>query len=147
MNERGFTLLETILVMMVVSGMVLFPIMIIPQIREQTEINQFLSKWETQYHSIQQYAIFYDEFTTMVTLPDSDTIAFRVPTQSEHILEGDLILPSNMNLISSSVTYRIKPKTGILSTIKAIKITSPTKTILIKFQMGSGKYTIEKFER
>src|SRR5699024_10630316 len=78
LDEKGFTLLETILVLMITSSLLLFPVLSIENVTESIQIDLFFRELTSKITNMQSYAILRDQTTDIQFNPEENTIKFRI---------------------------------------------------------------------
>src|SRR5690625_2782626 len=77
-NEDGFTLLESLVVLMIASLFLLIPILSLQQATERVQIELFFRDLTSQITLMQNHAMLAGQPTKITFIPARDTISFRV---------------------------------------------------------------------
>ncbi|MFV0560012.1 MAG: competence type IV pilus minor pilin ComGD [Enterococcus sp.] len=133
----AYTLVESLVVLSIVSFMIALPVLMTNKLKEQIIVNQFLSSFEKQVLATQQAAIVCQRSTSISTDSNKKTIIFSAPSK----FGGRLIIPEFLAM-QRCATISFTPYTGNNSTLKQYSFYWPSqkKTIAYQFQLGSGRY-------
>lgn len=138
MKHKGFTLLESLVVLVVVSIFLLIPTFSIGSIQKYTDEALFFARFERYLSATQQAAIARQTQTRLMYY----TTYFRFIGYAYNSGQIDLKIPESIQCKSpKSIVF--SAKSGNYSDLRLIHFVLPEKQMEIKyqFQMGSGKYT------
>ncbi|GEK91357.1 competence type IV pilus minor pilin ComGD [Alkalibacterium kapii] len=144
-QEEGFTLLEVLLTLVIVSVITAIPIMHFTQLKKETETQLFFESLRSGITLIQNEAVFNNQWTTMEVRPTNRLIRFRVTGRENenHPANHILDLPESISLIGTSKEYMFSKKSGNLGNINKVNFNTIHGRVSVSFQMGSGRFVIE----
>lgn len=135
---QGFTLIETIIVLMIVSLFVFLPTVATKELKETVEVQQFLNRFEKQLHLAQQSAIVSGRTTTVFPADLVERVwVFRMYDQ-----RVELPIPDGLTG-NRAATIRFTGVTGTSSSVgKKFTFTWNKKQqkIIYEFLFGRGHY-------
>lgn len=139
MKFRGFTLLESLIVLLIVSLFLLIPTMSVRSIEKHTEESLFFARFERYISATQQAAIRRQEQTRVLYFNSY----FRFSNYSYKGGYTDLPIPETVECKSVPNNIVFSARSGNYSELKLVHFVLPEKQKEVKyqFQMGSGKYT------
>lgn len=143
-SNQGFTLLETILVLIVSSMLLLMPTLITKSVMEEVKRNLFFEEFQSKLTSIQTAALLSNE-RGKITILKAGRINYEVEGQPAHRLNKALFLPEKLTTPTDKVFY-FNSGTGNVSNFSTIYFNSSKKQYQFKFQIGSGRYFFEVLE-
>ncbi|WP_035445285.1 competence type IV pilus minor pilin ComGD [Atopococcus tabaci] len=146
LNEKGFTLPEVMLVLLISVFLVGLPPIVSASYAEKIEGRLFLEQLQSSITLIQNEAVLNGKRTKMATYPSNRLVRFTVVGESSHPANHTLTLPDNVSITSLSEDYYFSSETGNLSNINRITFRINGEDIELVFQMGSGRYEIRKIE-
>lgn len=147
MYKSGFTLLESLLVLMIASMILLLT----PQVETATDelaFNLFLDDFLTELHTAQSYAVIIGNGVNMDVLrPIGAThyAVFKDGTGSDRYINRKLLLPEGSKVIQGYTGF-IKGGSGYLQPNTIIMETDRYR-YTITIQLGSGRYEVNKAKR
>ncbi|MGX7273002.1 MULTISPECIES: competence type IV pilus minor pilin ComGD [Enterococcus] len=140
-NMKGFTLIESLIVVFICTIFMLLPTLAIKKWKQVLEVDQFLSSFEKKLLFTQQMSVVNTIDTQIVFFEQSQQIHFLIP-KSEHTLETE-ILEIPVTLIANGPD-KITFKKGSGNNGKLSKFsfswTQRKQLIEFQFQLGSGRY-------
>lgn len=144
MRNKGFTLLESLVVLVIVSIFLLVPTLSIGSLQKQTEEALFFARFERYIAATQQAAIARQTQTRMLYY---DTY-FRFVGYAYNSGQIDLAIPESIQCKERPKSVVFSAISGNYSDLRLVHFVLPEKQMEIKyqFQMGSGKYTKEIIE-
>ncbi|MFC6463835.1 competence type IV pilus minor pilin ComGD [Marinilactibacillus sp. GCM10026970] len=142
-DQKGFTLVETLVVLSLIWIFLLIPVIPFQSIQEETETKQFFKELESTITLIQNHAILNGETTRFETRPDAKEIAFRVVTDRNHPLNENLKIPEHIELVSASRVYRFVSDSGNQGNLNPIRFKTDNQLIVIQFSLGSGRFDVK----
>ena len=139
----GYTLVETVVVLMVVCLFLGLPTLLLKNWQANIEVTRFFNEFERNIQLMQQKAIVTQEQTQIFLEPESQQIYFY----QETLEEADTLLlrlPQGLSL-ADKITRKIKFKgsSGHYSGMGRVVFfrENPQQKISYQFQIGSGKYS------
>lgn len=134
-NMKGFTLIESLLVIFICTMFLLLPTLAVNKWRQVLEVNQFLSSFEKQLLYTQQMAVIHSIDTQILFLEERQELNFFTTEETSLKVPQDLQAtgPSKIVFKSSS------GNNGKLSKY-SFSWTEKKQIIEFQFQLGSGRY-------
>lgn len=145
-NEKGFTLPEVMLVLMIGAFLIGLPPVVSASYAEELEGRLFLEQLQSSITLIQNEAVLNGKRTKMATYPNNRLIRFTVVGESGHPANHTLALPKSVSLTSRSEDYYFTSGAGNLANLKPLTFKMNGEDVELVFQMGSGRYEIRKVE-
>jgi len=145
-NRDGFTLLETLVVLFLVSILVGFPILSVQKAQESVRIKLFIEELSSGITLIQNHAIMNGEATTFQVKSSSDNIHFRIYGKPSHPLNFTISPPEEVQLIGGTKRYIFKSHSGNIGKYETFSINTSEGVYDFVFQMGSGRFYVRKKE-
>ena len=144
-NDDGFTLIEVLLVLSLVSLLATFPVMHFAQLKKETETQLFFESLRSGITLIQTEAVVNDHWTIMEVRPGNRLIRFRVITEENAVHPADqtLYLPDSLSLIGTTKDYSFSKSSGNLGNINELSFSTIHGRVSVSFQMGSGRFVIK----
>lgn len=144
-NDDGFTLIEVLLVLSLVSLLATFPVMHFAQLKKETETQLFFESLRSGITLIQTEAVVNDHWTIMEVRPGNRLIRFRVITEENAVHPADqtLYLPDSLSLIGTTKDYSFSKSSGNLGNINELSFSTIHGRASVSFQMGSGRFVIK----
>lgn len=144
-KNDGFTLIEVVLVLSIVSLLATFPVMHFAQLKKETETQLFFEALRSGITLIQTEAVINDHWTNMEVRPTNRLIRFRVTGKenSDHPANHILYLPESISLYGTSKEYQFSRSSGNLGNINELNFNTIHGRVTVSFQMGSGRFVIE----
>lgn len=142
-KENGFSLVETLLVLSLVSFILSIPILHFNRMKIESETQLFFESLESSITLIQSHAILNNEWTVIEVSPSSKQINFRVAGDREHPINHRLYLPETMSLASGSVVYNFYSETGNQTQLKKLRFYTAKGEVEFGFLFGSGRFSYE----
>ncbi|MTD42339.1 prepilin-type N-terminal cleavage/methylation domain-containing protein [Erwinia sp. CPCC 100877] len=143
-NWQGFTLVETLIVLLVCSIFLFLPVLAIKEVKRSLEVDQFIAAFEKKLLFTQQLAIV-DNHDTQVVFDEPRQEVYFLTSSS--IKEG-LAIPPDINM-SGPQKITFKKGTGNNGKLSKYSFFWKNKQLRIdcQFQLGSGRYvkTIKKY--
>lgn len=143
-TNQGFTLLETVLVLIVSSIVLLMPTLIAKSVIEEVKRNLFFEEFQSKLTSMQTVALLSNE-RAKITVLKAGKIKYEMEGQPAHRLNKALFLPEKLTTPTDKVFY-FNSGTGNVSSFSTIYFNSSKKQYQFKFQIGSGRYFFEVLE-
>lgn len=145
-NEDGFTLLESVVVLFLVSILVGFPILSVQNAKESIRVQLFIEELSTGITLLQNHAIINGEPTSFEIKPDSNAVNFRVYGVASHSLDHTLSLPEEVNFFGGSKRIIFKAYSGNVGEYGSFRLNTASGQYNFVFQMGSGRFDVRKAE-
>ncbi|OJF94302.1 competence type IV pilus minor pilin ComGD [Alkalibacterium sp. 20] len=144
-QDKGFTLIEVLLVLSLVSLLATFPVVHFTQIKKETETQLFFESLRSSITLIQSEAIVNHHWTKMEVRPTNRLIRFRVTgaDNTKHPANHILYLPESISLVGTTKDYSFSSGSGNLGNINVIYFNTIHGRVSVSFQMGSGRFVIE----
>jgi len=144
-KDDGFTLIEVLLVLSLVSLLATFPVMHFVQLKKETETQLFFEALRSGITLIQTEAVVNDHWTIMEVRPGNRLIRFRVITEENAVHPADqtLYLPDSLSLIGTTKDYSFSKSSGNLGNINELSFSTIHGRVSVSFQMGSGRFVIK----
>ncbi|MBO0421027.1 competence type IV pilus minor pilin ComGD [Vagococcus fluvialis] len=138
-ENSGFTLLESLIVMLCISVFFLVPLIMIKNWKEQLEVTMFLNKLERGIEKTHQSAIIESHGTSINQKRNSSEIIFNYWHHQKQM--SDYLKVEYPFVLKTNETIDFKNTTGNISKLQVIKLRDELnkKEITYKFQIGSGK--------
>lgn len=142
-DQKGFTLVETLVVLSLIWIFLLIPVIPFQSIQEELETKQFMKELESTITLFQNHAILNEETTRFETRPAAREIAFRVVTDRDHAINQKLKIPEHIELVSASRIYRFVSGSGNQGNLNPIRFKTDSQVIVIQFSLGSGRFDVK----
>lgn len=147
-NEDGFTLIETLLILMITSSLLLFSVLKINETIETVQIDLFFRELTSKITQLQTHALMTGESTEVKVVPGEELISFRIYEEGKenHILNEVWIIDSSYYEIGSYGARQFIFKGGsgnITGSDKIIFNTTKGRYELV-YLMGSGRFDVRK---
>ncbi len=143
-NNRGYTLIESLIVLVVICSFVLLPTILFSSWQQKLERQFFYYQMEKSTIYIQQIAICDQKNTRIDLHPDKKRISFTIPGetwtwQSLKIPES-IVLHSDHSIMFKKNTGNINTDQPESGAIPRIRFTDSTGEVIYQFQLGSGRF-------
>lgn len=145
-NESGFTLIETLLVLLVTSLLILLPTLSIDKMVESLEIDLFFREMTSNITLMQNHAILAGKKTSVEFYPIENNELIRFKVANNHPLNRTLYLYSPYYWFNGSEprTFDFKSDTGNISASNTIRFNTTQGMYKLTYLMGSGRFDIKK---
>lgn len=147
-SEDGFTLIETILVLFIVSCTLLIPVLAIDKMIDQTTVDLFFRELTANITMAQTHAVVNGDPTKIefFSTTDSQLVNFTVIQQSAHPLNKQIILDTDYyryrNRSHTIITF--KRNTGNISGSVNIRFETVNGNYRLTYWLGSGRFEITR---
>ncbi len=145
-HEEGFTLLETLLVLLVASLLLIIPTLSIGHMVESLELDLFFREVTSNITLMQNHAILAGKRTEVKFLPHAnrDEIHFQVATN--HPLNRIMVLDSPYYSLRGRgyTDFRFLKDTGNISDSETIGFNTSQGDYILTYLLGSGRFDIKK---
>lgn len=147
-NEEGFTLLEAVVVLFLVSLLVGFPILSVQKAEESIKVQLFIEEFSSKITLLQTHAIMNGEPTSFEVKPGSNVVNFRVYgyDRNSHPLNHRWSLPEEVNFFGGSKRIIFKAHSGNVGDYGSFRLNTVSGQYNFVFQMGSGRFDVRKIE-
>lgn len=151
-KEAGFTLIETLITLLLTSLLIFMPILSIDKITESIQIDLFFRELSSTITMMQNHAILTGDRTTVEFIPGNNLIKFKVYNadyNSNHPLNSEIYLEEGLYEIYGNGYNRVTfhGYTGNIAVFDQ-KWTTNFNTskglYRVVFQLGSGRFDIRK---
>ena len=147
-SEEGFTLIETLIVLFIISLTLIIPVLSINEMIENMRIELFFRELTTDITLMQNHTILTGEATNITyssTTGDS-RIRFHVISQPNHPIERTTIIDPKIGRFNTQMRITIKhnSRTGNSSQFGTIAFFMKTGRYDLKYYIGSARFEIEK---
>lgn len=147
-EEKGFTLLETLLVLMITSSLLLFSVLSIKNVTETIQIDLFFRELTSKITNMQTHAILHDQTTDIQFYPQNNVIKFRVVdanAQNEFLKETWELDNPYYRLSGTSIKeFAFKKGSGNITKSDRIYIHTTKGEYELVYLMGSGRFEIRE---
>lgn len=143
MNVKGFTLIESLVVLFICTVFMLLPTLSINKWKQALEVDQFLSSFEKKLLFTQQMAVVNTIDTQIIFLEQAKQIKFK----DGQVVEKGLTIPVSLQTVGpDKLTF--KKGSGNIDKLSKFSFSWTEKNQLIEFQfqLGSGRY-VKKINR
>lgn len=145
-KQEGFTLIETLVVLMVSSLLLLMPTLTMGSLIEDLEINLFFRELTSNLTLMQNQAIMSGSGTqvSFYRANDQDRITFEV--HKGHPLNREMILDGPYYRLAGSGTkkFRFKEETGNITSSNFVRVFTNQGDYKLTYLLGSGRFDIKK---
>lgn len=142
---RGFTLIESLLVLLVVTIFIGVPLLQINQWEERLVYQGFIEEFEQRLIQTQQSAIVFRKQTRVQTEKKSETIEFAFYRGDGTFVIEKLKIPKGVT-IQRSVFLRFMGMTGNVEQHHTFRFQTPyhSKYLEYVYQIGSGRFVVKE---
>lgn len=142
-DDQGFTLIETLIVLFLISLLTSLPYYHSKQSSISIEEDIFFSSVEAEMNKMQLYAITSGQ-KTQVTF-SSKAVFFSIPSYPEHPYNSRLDYPETVSKIQKEAfLFSFLPYTGRTNKFGNINFKLSKGDLSIVFQISNGRYRIQK---
>ncbi|MCI1902580.1 MAG: type II secretion system GspH family protein [Enterococcaceae bacterium] len=143
-NKRGFTLLETLIVMMIASMMMLLALFGWGRLQDDLEEQRFLANFERNIQHIQQVAIIQEVVTFFRFSKQDGEITFYSRKNGYLTKIHEMKIPSAIEAAGSAETQFLRGSGNISKlTSYTFQLKNQQKKVTYQFQVGSGRFEIK----
>lgn len=144
-KDEGFTLIETLLVLSVLSLiLVMVPAIRFDYLTEKSETSLFFNSLQSSVTLVQNYSVLNDEWTVVRFFPEQGLISFRVAGKTNHPVEHRIELPDHVQILNNNVEFRFKNESGNIGQYETIRFKTPEGIVEYVFQLGSGRFVVKQ---
>ncbi len=143
MNQKGFTLIESLIILAVVQVMVLIIVINLKPLMDHYQLTSFLRQLQADTFYTQQLAMTTQRPARLTFEPvNSRYVLLRVGAEKPIMQRGYY---SNIRIVFSSGTNSIQyNEQGNISQAKSLFISNNKETYKITFQIGRGRFYVTK---
>ncbi|WP_080146834.1 competence type IV pilus minor pilin ComGD [Marinilactibacillus piezotolerans] len=141
-HSEGFTLIETLLVLALISIMMLLPIIPYDHLKTTMEEDLFFEDVAASITRIQHHAVLNGETTVLTVRPQARDLSFRVIGQLESELNQTIELPEHMDILGGAKVYRFRGFSGNQGNLNIVRFKTKNGFIVLKFKLGSGRFEL-----
>lgn len=145
-KEDGVTLIETLLVLTVVSFILVLPTIHFDYLTKKSETALFFESFQSSMTLVQNYSVLNDEWTVVRFRPSRGDIYFRVGGEPDHPIEHVIDLPEHVQLLNKTVEFRFSKNSGNIGHFETIRFKTPEGIVEYAFQLGSGRFVVRKVQ-
>ena len=147
-SEEGFTLIETLIVLFIISLTLLIPVLSINEMIENMKIELFFRELTTDITSMQNHTILTGEPTniTFSSTTGEDRIRFNVVAQTSHPIERTTMIDPEIGRFRTRMRTIIEYNTqsGNSNQFGTITFFMKNGRYDLKYYIGSARFEIEK---
>lgn len=151
-KEDGFTLVESLITLLITSLLIFLPILSIDRLIHSIEVDMFFRELSSNITLMQNHAILTGESTAIEFVPRTNLIKFKAydgSYNSDHPLNRELLLDDSICKFYGNETQIVyfKANTGNISVLyDRWRIKFETNKVLYElvFKIGSGRFDIRK---
>lgn len=147
MDNKGFTLIESLLVLFILSLLLLIPPTVASSYKNRIQEELFLYEVRNQISFMQNYAVVTGELTSFRTFPENDLISFRPNYDYQHPYRQNVYAPETVSIEKPGKEIKFNRKSGYNNRPKRIVFNFEKEKVELVFQMGGGKYYVERTKR
>lgn len=142
-NQKGFLLLESLLVLSIAASLLLIPQMMTKRATASVEGELFKQNLESSITATQNYAVLSGKMTKVELLPQNRKIVFTVLADKNHSFNHTLVFPDSVSSLSNTIAFYFLGGSGNINNLNSIIFKINGEKAKIKFQLGSGRYEWE----
>lgn len=149
LNQGGFTLLETVLILLITASLLFIPVLSIDKMLEAVQVDLFFRELTSNITLMQNHAILNGERTEIRFRPykSGHQINFLVNFDSSSPLNQTVYLDESLYQIDMKKGYEIKfGNNGNLNQGGHVKFETVEGNYILKYLQGSGRFGIEEIK-
>lgn len=145
-NQEGFTLIETLIVLLISSILLLVPTLSMERLTEELEINLFFHELTSNLTLMQNQAIMGGRGTKVSFLETKERDYITFDVNVGHPLNREMILDRPYHLVAKNKPeeFRFKGGTGNITSSSTIKIYTTKGQYKLTYLLGSGRFDIKE---
>ena len=146
-KEAGFTLIESILILMITASLILVPILSVNKMIESIQTDLFFRELTSNITLMQNHSILNGETTSVQFVPgDVDQVRFRVNKQTRHPLNRELYFENDLYQLRGRrySDFSFSRDTGNISQANTRSFRTIKGDYVLIYWLGSGRFEIEK---
>lgn len=141
-NEQGYTLIEMLIVLFIVISVTAIVLISFQKLQEHKQTEYFLEQFEKDLYFAQGYALSHHKTTDIHFYPDENRYTVGPSTGSillTRYYDKDIVVDARV--FGNVFQYKFN---GNVPKFGKIKIKSPAAEYQLTFQIGKGRFQIEK---
>ena len=144
--EEGFTLIETLIVLLVSSILLLVPTLSMGQLMEEMEVNFFFRELTSNLTLMQNQSIMGGHGTKVSFYGTKQKGHILFVVNSGHPLNREMVLDRPYYRLAENkpVEFRFKAGTGNITSSNTVKFSSTQGQYRLTYLLGSGRFDIKK---
>jgi len=145
-KQAGFTLLESLLILIITAGLLLLPTLSIDQMTDSIQIDLFFRELTAKMTMMHNHTLLHNEGTSVQFAPSNELIRFRVAGDSTHPLNTEISLadkPYSLERIDYHA-FSFKAVTGNISRSDSIHFNTTEGNYRLTYLLGSGRFYVQK---
>lgn len=142
-NQKGFLLLESLLVLSIAASLLLIPQMMTKSATVAMEGELFKQNFESSVTAAQNYAVLSGKMTKIELFRQSRKVTFSVLDDANHSFNHTLAFPDSVSSSTNAIVIYFLGGSGNISNLDSITFKINGKSAKFKFQLGSGRYEWE----
>lgn len=147
-DESGFTLIETTIMLLVISFMMLIPIISVDKMTEKVQIDSFFRELSSNITMMQTHTVLNGETTEVKFIKSTgiNYIDFKVFGQPNHPLNRRMIVDSPYYAFESLKIqeFHFKRETGNISASDIVRFKTTDGDYNLVYWLGSGRFEIRR---
>lgn len=149
-KEAGFTLLESVLILLITASLILIPVLSIDKMVETVQVDLFFRELSSNITMMQNHSVLSGESTEILFRPydSGHQIRFRVYGDSSHPLSKTMYLDESFYSLTSKSgsQFSFYGDTGNITTSDTIGFQTAKGKYELTHWLGSGRFAIDKVE-
>lgn len=141
-EDAGVTLIESLLVLSIISMFIALPIYQLDQVRKQSETQLFFESLSSSITLIHNYSVLNGEWTAMEYRPSRGTLHFKVLSSTNHPVDHVLRVPDHMRILGTVNEVRFSGRSGTITNPHTVTFQTINGKVDCVFQIGSGRFDI-----
>ncbi|MFL2100133.1 competence type IV pilus minor pilin ComGD [Desemzia sp. FAM 23991] len=142
-NQKGFLLLESLLVLSIAASLVLIPQLMSRSATAAIEGDLFKRNLESSVTATQNYAVLSGKMTKVELFRQNRKITFTVLEDKNHPFNHTLFFPESVSSLTNAIEIYFLGGSGNIKNLDSITFNINGENTKLKFQLGSGRYDWE----
>lgn len=142
-NQKGFLLLESLLVLSIAASVLLIPQMMSKSATAAIEGDMFRQNLESSVTAAQNYAVLSGKMTKIELFRENRKITFTILEDKNHLFNHTLDFPDSVSSLTNAMEIYFLGGSGNIKNLNSITFKINGKSAKFKFQLGSGRYEWE----
>jgi len=145
-KQAGFTLIESLLILIIAAGLLLLPTLSIDRITESIQIDLFFREMTAKMTMMHNHTLLHNERTSVQFAPQNELIRFRVSGQPTHPLNTEISFADKPYTLERSTyhEFSFKAETGNVSGSDTIHFNTTEGNYKLTYLLGSGRFYVQK---
>lgn len=139
-NQKGFLLLESLLVLSIAASLLLIPQLITKRATAVIEGDLFKQNIESSVTATQNYAVLSGKMTKVELFRQNRKITFTVLEDKNHSFNHTLVFPESVSSLSNTLEISFLGGSGNIKNLDSITFMINGEKEIFSFQLGSGRY-------